>query len=83
MLRHPVDLSAHIPVLPPFAAEIAEVCSRFKCTITLEQENIVLNLKSMIGLLSQQLPQNGLLTLVTDGDDEGDAMNALLPLLAG
>lgn len=83
MLRHLVNVSTHIPVMPLFAAEVAEICSRFKCTITLEHENIILNLKSMIGLLSQQLPQDGILTLVTDGEDEGDAMNALLPVLAG
>ena len=81
MLRATIDLTPHIPVLRPFAQAVAETCSRYSCTITLEHQNIILNLKSMIGLLSQHFPPDGILTLVTDGPDEAPAMQAVKALL--
>lgn len=47
----------------------------------MERDGIVLNLKSMIGLLSQTIPKDGLIWVVADGVDEKEATEAVLSVL--
>ena len=77
MIKLPVDLSHYMPIDREKAAEIATLACRFECTLTLEHNNIVLNLKSMIGLLSQSIPKDGRMTLIADGCDEKNAVEEL------
>ena len=63
------------------AALIASTSSRFQSTLTLERDGIVLNLKSMIGLLSQTIPKDGQIWVVADGVDEKDATEAVMKVL--
>ena len=81
MLKIPVDLTMHMPIGRDFAGEIAAAACRFQSTLTLEKNGIVLNPKSMIGLLSQSVPKDGVMTLVADGVDEEQAAQALLDIL--
>ena len=62
---------------------IAKAASKFQCTLTLERDGIVLNVKSMIGLLSQSIPKDGLMFLVADGEDEAAATEAVLKAIQG
>ena len=82
MLKIPVDLTIHMPIGRDFAGEVAAAACRFQCTLTLEKNGIVLNPKSMIGLLSQSVPKDGLMTLVADGEDEEKAAETLLSILS-
>ena len=77
MIRIPVDLTPFIPIDREQAMRIASVADRFQCMLTLEKDGIVLNIKSMIGLLSQTVPKDGQMTLVADGEDEQEAVNEL------
>ena len=83
MLTAIVDLSKDLPIGRSKAAEIAGVAGRFQSMATLERDGIVLNLKSMIGLLSQSVPKDGQMTLVVNGEDEGEALQALLEIIKG
>lgn len=56
MIKTQVDLHNHNIIGRERAALIASTSSRFQSTLTLERDGIVLNLKSMIGLLSQTIP---------------------------
>ena len=53
MIKTQADLRNHNIIGRERAALIASTASRFQSTLTLERDGIVLNLKSMIGLLSQ------------------------------
>ena len=77
MIRIPADLTPFIPIDREQAMRIASVADRFQCMLTLEKDGIVLNIKSMIGLLSQTVPKDGQMTLVADGEDEQEAVNEL------
>lgn len=77
MTRQRLDLSAQLPISREKAALVASTASRFPCTVTLERDDIVLNLKSMIGLLSQSIPKDGLIDLVASGQGEQEAVNAI------
>jgi len=83
MTKCPVDLSRFLPIGRESAAEISSVAEQFQCTMTLEKNNIVLNLKSMIGLLSQSIPADGKMTLIADGPDEKEAVAAMQKVICG
>lgn len=83
MLKTTVDLSAYLPIGRGKAAEIAGVAGRFQSMATLENNGIVLNAKSMIGLLSQSVSKDGKMVLVVSGVDEEAAMEAILDVLKG
>lgn len=81
MIRIPADLKPFMPIDREKAMRIASVADRFDCMLTLERDGIVLNIKSMIGLLSQSIPKDGMMTLVADGADEQSAIAELTPLI--
>ena len=83
MIRIPADMSQFLPMTRETATRIAAAAGRFDCTITLEKDGIVLNLKSMIGLLSQSIPKDGRMTLVADGEDEAEAMEEMKKIVGG
>lgn len=62
------------------AAEITIAASHFDSTFTMESGNSIINMKSMLGLLSHAILK-GEVTLVTDGADEEAAMNTVCRLL--
>ena len=80
MIKTQVDLHNHNIIGRERAALIASTSSRFQSTLTLERDGIVLNLKSMIGLLSQTIPGRQI-WVVADGVDEKDATEAVMKVL--
>ena len=82
MIRKDVNLSKYMPIQREMAMKITGVADKFASTLTLEHKGIVLNLKSMIGLLSQSIPKDGMMTLVADGADEEKALKAVLEVIS-
>ena len=83
MLKIEVNLSKHMPIQRETAMQITAAADKYQSTLTLEHKGIVLNLKSMIGLLSQSIPKDGMMTLVADGADENAAAEAVLAIING
>lgn len=81
MIKTEADLRNHNIIGRERAALIASTASRFQSTLTLERDGIVLNLKSMIGLLSQSIPRDGRMEIVADGPQEDAASRAMVELL--
>ena len=81
MIRQPINIKALLPMKRQTAAEIATMASRFDCTFTLESRNVILNAKSMLGLLSMALPEDGDVIVNVDGEDESAAAAAMNDLL--
>ncbi len=82
MVKVEVNMSKHMPIKREMAMKITGVADKFAATITLEHKAIVLNLKSMIGLLSQTIPKDGIMMLVADGEDEQAALEAVLAVIS-
>ena len=78
MIRTELDLQPIMPFTRATAARLAAAASRYECRLTLECEGLVLNMKSMLGLLSQARLPDGKATLVADGADEEAATRAVL-----
>ena len=81
MIKVDVNMSKHMPIQREMAMKITAVSDKFHATLTLEHKGIVLNLKSMIGLLSQSIPNDGNMVLVADGSDEKTALEAVLAVI--
>ena len=81
MIKTNVNLSRHMPIQREMAMKITAVSDKFQSTLTLEHKGIVLNLKSMIGLLSQSIPKDGNMVLVADGPDEKAALEAVWAII--
>lgn len=81
MIKIPVDMSRHMPITRETASLIAAAAERYICTLTLENNGVVLNMKSMIGLLSQSIPKDGRMILIADGPDEEAAAAEIKGLL--
>lgn len=81
MIRRDINIKELLPMKRQTAAEIATLASRFDCTFTLEARNVILNAKSMLGLLSMALPEDGQITVNVDGKDEEAAIQGMMDLL--
>ena len=80
MTKTEIDLRPLLPLDRISAALLAQTASHFEARVTLEREGMVLNLKSMLGLLSQPSFGDGKATLVVDGEDEQEATQAILSI---
>ena len=78
MMRTPIDLGPLLPFTRVLAAKLATVGGHFHCSLTLEQEGLAVNLKSMLGMLSQTMKPSLSITLVANGTDEQEATAAIL-----
>ena len=63
------------------AASVVRCSTGFQSSIMLRNENLVLNLKSMIGLLSRTLPEEGTAELIIEGPDEEEAFAGITETL--
>ena len=81
MIQQPINIRTILPMKRQTAASIATLASRFDCTFTIEAHNVILNAKSMLGLLSMALPDSGDVILTADGKDEAAAIAAMSDLI--
>ncbi|MBE5779640.1 MAG: HPr family phosphocarrier protein [Clostridiales bacterium] len=81
MIKQKFDLTGLKPFSRESAAEIAIAASRFESILTMESGNSIINMKSMLGLLSHAVPMKGEVTLVADGADETQVMEVILSLM--
>lgn len=81
MTKATIDLTGLVPVTVEKAARIAREASRFEAGVMLREQESVINLKSMIGLLSMALSGRQTVELVCDGPDEEEALKAMLTVM--
>lgn len=79
MIKTEVDLASYARMDRIRAARIAQTAARYEARLTFEREGMVLNAKSMLGLLSNRMTENsGAMLLVADGTDEREATDAVV-----
>ncbi len=59
------------------ASLIAQMANKYNCEITLEKDSIVVNAKSIMGVITMAAGYNTTMTLKTEGEDEKDAALAI------
>lgn len=63
------------------AADIAKRMSAFECRVLLRRQNITVNAKSLMGVLSAGLSDGQAVTILAEGPDEAQAVCELSRLL--
>ena len=81
MIRTRIDLKPLLPFTRALAARLATISGHYQCSLTLEQEGLAVNLKSMLGMLSQTMKPTLDIALVADGADEESATQAIIEAL--
>lgn len=64
------------------AVQLINLTSTFTCGIYLESDNFTVNAKSLLGILAISKLSKRDLTLVADGPDEAEAVEAILRFFA-
>ena len=65
------------------ASLIAQMANKFQSEISLEKDSIVVNAKSIMGVITMAAGYNTTITLKVEGSDEQDAANAIEKLFEG
>ncbi len=78
MIRTRIDLQPLQPFTRALAAQLATIGGHYQCSLTLEQDGLAVNLKSMLGMLSQTMKPAEEAVLVASGVDEQEATDAIL-----
>ena len=55
----------------------------FKCSIWVEKDDCRVNAKSLLGVLSLGIVKGTTITIIADGNDENEAVSALVDLING
>ncbi len=64
------------------AAKFVHMATRFQCAVRVRREGREMDGKSIMGLLLLAAARGTILTIRTDGADEGEALEALAALVA-
>ncbi|MBO4547010.1 MAG: HPr family phosphocarrier protein [Treponema sp.] len=65
------------------ASLIAQLANKFQSEISLEKDSIVVNAKSIMGVITMAAGYNTTINLKVEGSDEQDAANAIEKLFEG
>lgn len=63
------------------ATEFSQKANSFKSGVWLEKDNRRVNAKSLLGVLSLAISDGDTITILSDGDDEENAVNVLCDML--
>ena len=63
------------------SAKLTQLASRFKCEVMLSRGDRRVNAKSIMGVMMLAAAKGTTIGIETDGEDEADAMQALLNLI--
>lgn len=80
-MERTITVSMDGELLTRDAARIAGRMMRYRARVLLRRENITVNGKSLMGLVSVGLRDGAQVTILTDGEDAGQAAGELSRLL--
>lgn len=81
MIRKTITFPGSKPITRALAAEIVQAASDFEARVMIQREQKIINVKSMLGLLSLGLEEQTQMCLIAEGPDEEAAANAVLAIL--
>ena len=65
------------------SAKLTQLASRFKAEVWMEKGSRRINAKSIMGVMMLAAGKGSRVVIDTDGEDEQEALNAILKLIAG
>lgn len=82
MIRKPITFPGNLPLTRALAADVVQTASAFEARVMIQQEQKIVNAKSMLGLLSLNTDKQAPMQLIIEGTDEAAAASAVLNILA-
>lgn len=82
MIRKNIDVSVGKDSARPIA-KLVQLASQYKSSIELRQDNMTVNAKSIMGMMTMGLVQGQKLEISIDGEDEETAMKDVEDYLTG
>lgn len=64
------------------ATLLVQHASRFSCEVEIEYNGKQVNVKSIMGVMSLGMPKGAAFAVITDGNDDEEAMDSITNLLA-
>lgn len=64
------------------ATYFIQKANSYRCTISIEKDERIVNAKSLLGVLSMGVVKDSVINLIFDGSDEEEAMIGLCELIA-
>jgi phosphocarrier protein len=64
------------------SAKLTQLAAKYQCDVSLSRNGRKVNAKSIMGVMMLAAGKGSRITLETDGPDEGEAMDALVALIA-
>jgi phosphotransferase system HPr (HPr) family protein len=81
MQRRSIRIAGTLPMTRDRVIRLVSVSNLFSCHVLLEGENLTINGKSMLGLLSINWTTGRDFDLVCEGEDEAEALESIIRLL--
>ena len=81
MLQQNVTIINKLGLHARASAKLTQLASSFRCEVMLSRNNRRVNAKSIMGVMMLAASKGTSITIETNGEDEKDAMEALLNLI--
>ena len=81
MIRQPITFPGGQPLTRSVAVQVVQVTAKFQSRIMISHDHKIVNAKSMLGLLSLGLEDQTNMMLLVEGEDEKEAVEAILALM--
>lgn len=81
MIKKAIAFPKGQPLNRASAGQLVQIATRFECRVMIEQNQKLVNAKSMLGLLSLGLEDEGGMQLLVDGVEEEAAAAAIVEWL--
>jgi phosphocarrier protein HPr len=82
MQRREVEIVNKLGLHARAAAKLTQLAAKYGCDVFIERNGRKVNAKSIMGVMMLAAGKGSKIQLVTDGSDEGEAMDALAALIA-
>ena len=83
MLQREVEIINKLGLHARASAKLTQVAGQFKANVWVTRNGRRVNAKSIMGVMMLAAAQGSTLMVETDGPDEGQAMDAVIRLIAG
>jgi phosphotransferase system HPr (HPr) family protein len=81
MLQRDVRIENKLGMHLRAAAVFIETANKFRCNVHLRKDARTINAKSIMGLMTLAATYGSTVTIITDGEDEAEALEALAALV--
>jgi phosphocarrier protein HPr len=81
MQQREVEIANKLGLHARASAKLTQLAAKYQCDVTMARNNRKVNAKSIMGVMMLAAGKGARVTLMTDGPDETEAMEAIVALI--